>query len=294
VLHGSAFEGCRIALVDLYKVLDYYGSTRPQHATRVEQCASHLKLGRHVTGTILSKLRSLEAAAGFHKSRAARFSGNLEADGHGVKRCYVSAQNPSFQKEVKDAVKRHKGVNQKVYTLYVRVAGLLQRGRSGVSLSFLDFKLIKKGGKPPPEEFEEVKKTNLLKQIRNRGQKSTLFMDGAEAWVKAKRDQCPRLSIKPVSHRQMEFTRKNIPTRKGEAKTRGTQAVDRRWQGLDRYLPAQVVAKHRKDVNGELATYIYSWVWRTWLPSKSDLLSEIGKLCSQHEKLGWETSRVGL
>ena len=75
----------------------------------------------------------------------------MEADGHGVKRCYVSATNPQFQKEVKDAVKRHKGASQKVYTLYVRVAGLLQRGRSGVSLDFLDFKLIKKGGLPLPQ-----------------------------------------------------------------------------------------------------------------------------------------------
>ena len=72
---------------------------------------------------------------------------------------------------------------------------------------------------------------------------------------------------------------------------RGTQIADRRWESLDRYVPPTLAAKLHGDVNGALAEYVYSWVWRTWLNEDADLVKEFGLLCDAHRTLGWTTGR---
>ena len=97
--------------------------------------------------------------------------------------------------------------------------------------------------------------------------------------------------MKKVSHKDMGFARPNNPSRKGEAETRGTQIADRQWRSVDDYIPISWKAKKNGDVNDHLSTYLYSWVWRTWLPADADMELELGKLCSRHNELGWSADR---
>ena len=144
---------------------------------------------------------------------------------------------------------------------------------------------------PPPEPRGEIIRNGLLKLVSNKGKKSTLFIDGCEAWSKASKKICRHVFVKRVNYKKMEFACTNNIDRKGEVALRGAQAIDRRWQGLDKYIPQTVVAKVKKDVNGAIATYIFSWVWRTWLPKDHNLLEEVGKLCKRHRELGWSAVR---
>eukprot|EP00435_Cladocopium_sp_Y103_P024446 s2368_g6.t1 len=67
---------------------------------------------------------------------------------------------------------------------------------------------------------------------------------------------------------------------KSGATIAGTQAVDRWWQSLDRYIPPSLKNKDwcKGGLNQKLILYMHASVWRYHLPVDTDLKSELGKL----------------
>ena len=60
----------------------------------------------------------------------------------------------------------------------------------------------------------------------------------------------------------------------------GTQAVDRWWQSLDRFIPSSLNNKDwsKGGLNQKLILYMHAFVWRYHLPVTADLKSHLGKL----------------
>ena len=125
-------------------------------------------------------------------------------------------------------------------------------------------KVVAPKSPPPPEGFDELKKTRLMHRMHKR---ALLFCDGAHAWKKLvgdfNRSANARVKLENVVHLRRQYTRKVKKASRGQSSIAGTQAIDQRWRWLKAYVPHSIKARFRRCVNPVIDTYVYSWQWRT-------------------------------
>ncbi len=103
--------------VQLVKAIQHYATTKLTVAVRAADVAAHCSIGLKAAENITRALRAVEAKRGKNISEGAHFTGNVEGDGHGLCRAYVSSSNPHFAKEVKEAI--HRGICAKFWPVLV-------------------------------------------------------------------------------------------------------------------------------------------------------------------------------
>ena len=121
------------------------------------------------------------------------------------------------------------------------------------------------GARPPAESKKQVIATGFLQQVDRRKGKTYCFFDGSKAWA----GECRRLDImfRQVSHQDHEYAKHVATTPLQLSNWEGTQAMDRWWQALKKFIPATLNRKrHVKKVtvlHPHVALLLYQWVWRT-------------------------------
>lgn len=284
----SKFRGTRLTLSKLLKTVTFYCRTNRSKAPLVTDAVSQLQLKRWQVENIFRTIRSAEAKAGVAFCGKKKVAGNVEGDAHGLRKMYISPKNEHFQQEIEDALKRWKAKRQnrgkaqpKYWQGYLRVAGVKQRDGAGV-IAVLPVKLTPPAAAPPPETTEEILDSGLLENI-NAKKPSVLHSDGAKSWPKAnKKVHGKKVEHAAVSHKNFQFV-KRLRTKKqpvGGARSAGTQCIDRWWESLDAYVPKQLTSKTAKggDINTALFDYCFSFVWRSQLPTSTNMREAICKL----------------
>jgi len=248
-----------------------------------------LQLGASQVQHVFDALRAREAACGraYSLSRA-RLTGNIEGDGHVVCACRVGKNNPHFQRQIADVTtrfkKKHPGTKMpKFWMGHLRILGLKCRDGPGV-VAVLPTILSFPGAPSVPESEEDVIQSTLFKRMPQRKSKRyNLYTDGAPGWQSAL-NALGRKDIKNwmVKHVKKEYTKRmQKKPRYGGSRVAGTQCIDRWWLSLDRYVPSNLRNKtgHNGNVNNNIINYIYSFVWRSNLPTKADFREELGRIC---------------
>ena len=272
----SKFRGYQIKHPNLAAGVEYYAHHAGARAVNALDMAAACTIPLKAAAFIVSTLRRLEAREGQHQSATLTLQGVVEADAHGLRRCWVSNANPHFKEELAIARARHPHKRPKAWSLWVRVAALMERAGSGgrVVLALLPHKLCLPEAKPPPESTEEVVGSRLLLRM---GPKAGLYPDGAQAWRAAAREQGLHRRKYDVCHSKFVFVR-DVDAPPDLSKKAGTQSEDRRWGWLDGYIPQQITTKKNKKVNDALLEYAYSWVWRQNRAAEP-MLTSLGRLC---------------
>ena len=272
----------------------FYSRSRLMEAPRVADAQSQLKLARCAVEHIYEALQAAEARAGEHLCRTQnatrRLVGDIEADAHGLRKLYVGQNNPHFQTEVAAAATRFQKAKPfkpvpKYWQAHFRVLGLKARSYMGpvakrggnIVLKVLPFKLVPPGASPPVESKSEIVQSKIMTFLGD-SKKIRLYSDGAKAWESLCKEK--RIKNFPVTHRKQQFTRKLKTWKKPGATIAGTQAVDRWWQSLDRFIPSSLNNKDwsKGGLNQKLILYMHAFVWRYHLPVTADLKSHLGKL----------------
>ena len=289
----SVFRGIRLSLVALCRVITFYSRCNVLKAPLVSDAQAQLKISRKPVEHVFNALLAEEAKAGErHNKVKHRLSGELEADGHGIRKLYVSPRNQHFSAEIEDATTRFRKTNPdkklpSYWQAHLRVVGVKKRlakagYRSGKGVfQVLPFKLVPPAASPPVESKKEIQDSKVLDQIMKAPDtRVRLYSDGAPAWPSL----CDVRGIKnfQVKHNKFEFV-KRLPGMKKPASVvvAGTQVIDRWWQAMDAFIPPQIHNKKGKGgpVNDRLKTYAHAWVWRYHLPVGIDLKTELGKIC---------------
>ena len=127
------------------------------------------------------------------------------------------------------------------------------------------------GSGPPQEPVNDLQHAGLTNSVHRR--KTHMFADGAKAFVRDAKNK--GMTITPVAHHRMEFTRSVKRPRPGQARTAGTQCLDRLWQDLKRFVPRGIVAKKNSGpVHDAIWTYVQSFQWRRNLRRRGGFVFE--------------------
>ena len=214
--------------------------------------------------------RGAEARQGQKLNKVGSIGGDVEVDVHQVAKVYVSPKNPVYKHLIQEKYR-----DAKYYLLYIRVAGVLQRGCGKLYLAFLPFhQLLPPKSRPPPESYLEVEQCDILHKVRP---KANVHIDGNKSWPKLTKEVYKKKGFKvpSVSHKTNQFTkpiRKRTLKHKGRklslARLSGTQAIDRTWKELDRSIPHTLRKKMpikdsvHNEVNSDLFDRVWSWLYR--------------------------------
>ena len=212
------------------------------------------------------------AARSFRK--AGQLSGNVEADGSGVRKCAVSFNNSNFHSEVAAWQKVHgKAKLPPWLVLHVRVAGAVERPGGGKAmLALLPHRLVRPGAVPPTESLSDVRASGLLQRLNPKT--TFVFTDGNRSWA----SECKRLKLKHqhVNHSRMQFV-KMVRACKGQSPLAGTQKIDRLWRSLKTWLGPSLNTKDRnKAFNERLESYVDAFQYRY---NSEDLWKDTAELC---------------
>ncbi len=262
-LKGSLFEGMRLTPPRMLAALRYYCKSNPLKSVSDADLVQNARICKNFASDFLGRLRRLESRAGRAQSEHIILTGNVECDAHGMRNFVVKDSNQALKSVIADARRRNKGMPQKYWRVWARVLGAC--GRDGLMvLKELPPKATTLGAKPPPESGDEIQGCDILRHVQ---QPVCVFTDGALAWppqIKAKNR--PHRS---VTHQHFEFTKEVKKAGRGLSSVAGTQSIDRRWEGLDVFIPNSINARARVDgrasdsfTNPILMEYAYQWSWR--------------------------------
>ena len=86
--------------------------------------------------------------------------------------------------------------------------------------------------------------------------------------------------ITSVAHHGMEFTRVIKMPKPGQARTAGTQCLDRLWQDLKRFVPRGMIAKRKGGpMHDAIWVCVQAFQWRTNLRRQGgSIFEELPKL----------------
>ena len=223
-------------------------------------------------------LLEAEGKAGLAAIDGIQLKGNLEGDAHALRQTWVSDKNEAtYGHELRAARKNTKLELPKAWKLHLRVVGIMERGGKLV-LKRLDAKLVHPLAKPPVESYPELVASKLIDHVQTG---SCLNTDGAWSWKRyvATHKGKKRILSRNVVHSKMEYVKKAAKVR-GLSALVGTQAIDRAWQSLDRFLPATMNSKRGMRV----WSYVHAWLWRRNLACRDgqvDWYSEVGHACER-------------
>eukprot|EP00438_Fugacium_kawagutii_P035171 Skav226721 [mRNA] locus=scaffold3813:50419:51912:+ [translate_table: standard] len=118
------------------------------------------------------------------------------------------------------------------------------------------------GARPPTESKHQVIASGFLKQVNRKKGKTCCFFDGNKAWA----SECRRLDImfRQVSHQDHEYAKRVAATPVQLSNWGGTQAMDRWWLSLKKFIPPSLNRKKAAlipaSLSGKKATVVHPHV----------------------------------
>ena len=144
---------------------------------------------------------------------------------------------------------------------YMQYFGALQRGTRKINLYRLKDADSRSYGKPPPESFDRITKTEFASQVQTwkPGFGGTcLISDGAPAYLKL----CPRMNLlhRACCHSNGQFV---VQSRfHGQKLSMHTGGIDSAWKLCKAAVPSSVGTKTADGFNAKIDPYFRSWQWR--------------------------------
>ena len=143
--------------------------------------------------------------------------------------------------------------------------GLLAPGR---------LKLSAPASKPGTEGLEEVRGAAFFKKV---AKNSVVFPDGAVSWCTHAVESKKGLRVAAVVHQKQQFVYKDRRAKaKGASRLRGTQTIDRRWDGLNQWVGKNIATLVNGKPNPQLMLRVRSFQWRV---RQRDVYEQLGKAC---------------
>jgi len=259
VLRFSFVPNTKLTPQQLRIVIKEYSDEDRLVPPEIDDLAKKAGAGRAQVAPVVAFLRDKEVAQGQKENRVGTVKGDFEWDGHDVAKIYVSPGNQAYQHLLP---KSHATNPKPYYILYIRVAGVKQRGNGKLFIAFFKHHvLLPPKSRPPPESFEELVETEVVKRV---GKRSHGHADGAQGFRKLAKLAKDKKKVKAhtVVHSENQFT-KRIRKVKGFSGLAGTQSIDRTWKEMDRCIPSTMNRKTKEHtINTEIYQRVWSWLWR--------------------------------
>ena len=136
---------------------------------------------------------------------------------------------------VKEWQKKHKSEPLPKYWLMpLTILAAWERGSDKCVLAQGRLNLSAPSSKPGTEGLAEVRGSALFTKIKKN---SVMFPEGAIAWETVANESCKGLKVGRVVHQKQQFVIKDRHAKKrGASRWRGTQLIDRRWDGLNAWI----------------------------------------------------------
>lgn len=260
--------------MSLYTSINNYSNPVCGTAARAVNVGNIVGSGSKPLCRLFDELRDLEAKAAHLENKTICLAGpidsqrNVEGDGTVLRKIWVSKQNPHFQEEIAYAEKRLKRRGKfprggiPLWNAHIRYAALSERG-GRITIARLPVRMVAPGGPPPPEAFEELRQSGLMKRC---AKSAFIFTDGAHSWPKLikhhNRLTKSRMRLEEVVHYKGQYTRTVRNPVRGQSSIAGTQSLDQRWRWMKTYVPFNLKARSGRTVNPRLDTYVFSYQFR--------------------------------
>jgi hypothetical protein len=261
------------------QAIQTYTSAGITHPAGVQATAKQCGCGTKPIARLFTALVNKEAQLGKGLDRRTILNKNVEVDGHLIRTGSLSQAKAMRLYPHLVAEWRKRQPNKKLpkyFLMPLVVLGAFQRGSDKMLLAPGRLKLVAPGGKPGTESLPDVRGANFFERV---SPNSVVFPDGAVAWVTGADEADRNLATAAVVHQKQQFVHKDRrPKRQGASKWRGTQAADRRWDGLDSWIGRNTTTLVKGKPNPMLWQRIRSYQWRSKNTIK-DLYVQLGKAC---------------
>ena len=257
VMNFSALPCLRWPIVHYWSFLQHWfaASQRPSS----EEIARRMKVSGQANSAARKLgrvLLSAEALCAQRTQQKRTLSGLLEVDG------------TSFRKFVLPGTTTLR---------YMQYFGALQRGTRKINLYRLKDADSRSYGKPPPESFDRITKTEFASQVQTWKPgfgRTCLISDGAPAYLKL----CPRMNL---LHRACCHSKGQVVVQSrlhGQKLSVHTGGIDSAWKLCKAAVPSSVSTKTADGFNAKIDQYIRSWRWRWENALCPDLLKKTAQV----------------
>ena len=256
-LRFSRFPKTKLTPGQLNDIIYKYCDTDAIKAPSIDDLAGGCGGGTVQVATVVEQLRKAEVRLAIKANSSGRLCGDVEIDEHGIRRFYVSRNNPVY-KHLEPKLK--KGQKHPPYwCAYIRVIGARRRGGQKTYLKFLPLRLLHPRAKPPPLTKDELINSRILQKIMKG---AVVFTDGAKAYGSVlKANFRGKLISREVSHKNMQFSKK-VRVPRGHSSLAGTQSIDSIWGRLQKGIPDTVHSKKGHSENPLITEYTWSSLFR--------------------------------
>ena len=163
------------------------------------------------------------------------------------------------------------------------ILGAWERGSDKGLLAPGGLKLSAPSSKPGTEGLEEVRGAAFFDKVKKN---SVVFPDGAVAWNSVAKESNKGLRVASVVHSRQQFVLRDRRAKSvGASRWRGTQVLDRRWNGLDDWIGTKMATMVDDRPNPGLMRKVRSYQWRV---RQRDVYKKLGEACKVISK-----SRLG-
>ena len=242
-----------------------------------EAAAKQLQCGKKPMLRLFAALQNKEAQLGTTLNRRTKLGTNVEVDGHLLRTGRISHRRAMslYPHLVEEWQKKHNGEPcPKYWLMPLTILGAWERGSDKGVLAPGRLKLSAPSSKPGTEGLEEVRGSALFEHIKKN---TVVFPDGAKAWETVATESRKGLRVAPVVHQKQQFVIKDRHAKKrGASRWRGTQVIDRRWDGLDAWIGRYISTLKNGRPNPAIMTKVRSYQWRV---RQADIYKQLGKVC---------------
>jgi hypothetical protein len=275
VLPANAGRGLTPAKIkDAIKIYTSAGIKKPASP---EAAAKQLDCGRKPVTRLFAALRAKEAALGERLNARTKLKTNVEVDGHRLRTGRISAKQAHklYPRLVEEWQKNHKNEPLPKYWLMpLIVLGAWERGSDKSLLAPGRLKLSAPSSKPGTEGLEEVRGAAFFDKVKRN---SVVFPDGAVSWLTVATEAGKGLRVASVVHQKQQFIYKDRQAKvRGASRWRGTQVIDRRWEGMDTWIGNPISTLIKARPNPQLMQAVRSFQWRV---RQRDVYKQLGAAC---------------
>ena len=277
VLPANVGRGLTPAKVnDSIKIYTSAGISKPHSP---EAAAKQLQCGRRTMTNIFGALQTKEAELGKLLNDRTKLKTNVEVDGHRLRTGRISHKKALelYPHLVEEWKKKHKKDTLPEYWLMpIIILGAWERGSDKGLLAPGRLKLSAPSSKPGTEGIEEVRGAAFFDKV---AKNTVIFPDGAVAWHTVAKESKNGLKVANVVHAKQQFVLKDTRAKSmGASRWRGTQVLDRRWEGLDAWVGSKIATLVNGRPNPALMRKVRSYQWRV---RQRDVYKQLGEACKR-------------
>lgn len=254
-----------------------YTSAGVQKPPSPQAAAKQIQCGRKSMTRLFAALQQKESQLGTTLDARTKLATNVEVDGHLLRTGRISHKTAKslYPHLIVEWEKKHRNETcPKYWLMPLTILGAWERGSDKGTLASGRLKLSAPASKPGTEGLQEVRGSALFSKIKKN---TVIFPDGAVVWETVAKESNKGLRVAPVVHQKQQFVIKDRRAKKrGASNWRGTQVIDRRWDGIDSWIGRNVATLKNGRPNIALMAKVRSYQWRV---RQADVYTNLGKAC---------------